>query len=204
MLADYKFSHSLRHTHVRLIIPGQTREITDTGTPRDVWSVGLQLNNSLVGAENTQISGYLFRWWCTNGAVDTAASSGIWSRRGTAREAEVYEWARHAVDEVLGGLEPALDAVQHMVHIPIEGHANEVLRDVFNHYRIPVAQRTAIIERMVEAGRLTMYSVMAAITEVANDASMAPSHVDALLRMGGDLPHAATARCNECNRILPH
>jgi hypothetical protein len=52
-----------------------------------------------------------------------------------------------------------------------------------------------------------MYTVMAAITEVANDPNMEPAQIENLLRMGGDLPHAASSRCDEtnpCRRLLPH
>lgn len=204
LLADYKFTHSLRRTHVRLIVPEQRRTIRGTGIDGDDWSVGIQLKNSIIGVEKTSVDGYLFRYWCTNGAIDTHLTSGVWSRRGGGSEAEVYEWARSAVDEILGGLEPALDRVQETVNIPIEGRANEVLRDVFDRYRTPVADRAKIIENMVEAENLTMYSIMAAITQVANDSEMDPTHVEALLRMGGDLPHAAHARCAECYRLMPN
>lgn len=204
VLADYKFDHSLRRTHLRLILPGQRRTITGTDTPDDEWSIGLQVKNSLIGAEKTAIDGYLFRWYCTNGAIDTHSTSGTWTRRGGGTEEEVYEWARGAVDEVLGGLEHALDRVQETVHMPIQGRANEVLRDVFDRYRTPVPERARIVERMVEAGQLTMYSVMGAITEVANDDGMDPRHVEGLLRMGGDLPHAAHDRCGECYRLMRH
>jgi hypothetical protein len=205
VLADYKLSHSLRKTHLRLVIPGSSRTIQGTGQADDTWSVGLQIKNSLIGEERTSIDGYLFRWVCTNGAIDTHSSSGAWTRRGGGGESEVYEWARAAVDDVLGGLEPALDAVQATVHIPIEGQANEILRDVFAHYGTPLPERARIIENMVEqGGTLTMYAVMQAITQVANDSEMEPSHVENLLRMGGDLPHAAGSRCEACRRLLTH
>lgn len=205
VLVDYKLTHTLRRTHLRLIVPEHQRVIAGTGTADDTWSVGLQIRNSLIGEERTSIDGYLFRWWCTNGAIDTHATSGVWSRRGGAPEAEVYEWARSAVDDVLGGLEPALDAVQAMVDIPIDGQANDVLRDVFEHYRVPLPERAKIIERMVEAGGdLNMYTVMNAITAVANDSQMEAGHIENLLRMGGDLPHAASSRCEACRRLLPH
>jgi len=205
ILADYKFTHSLRRTHLRLIVPATNREITGTGTDDDTWCLGLQLKNSLTGELRTSIDGYLFRWVCTNGAIDTHATSGAWTRRGQGAEDEVYEWARSAVDEVLGGLEGSLDAVQEMVTIPIEGHVNDVLRDVFEYYRVPLPERARIIEALIEAGGpITMYTVMAAITQVANDTSMDPAHVENLLRMGGDLPHAATSRCDACQRLLPH
>lgn len=208
ILADYKFTHTLRRTHLRLIVPEYRRAIIGTGTDDDTWSVGLQVKNSLIGEERTSVDGYLFRWWCTNGSVDTRSTSGTWTRRGGGSDTEVYEWARSAVDDILGGLEPALDGVQEMVAIPIEGRANDVLRDVFEHYRVPLPERARIIENMVDTGgALNMYTVMQAITQVANDFTLDPSHVDNLMRMGGDLPHAATARCDEtnpCRRMLPH
>lgn len=203
VLVDYKFHHTLRRTHLRLIVPGHVRAMRDTGVDDDTWSVGIALKNSLTGDERTSIEGYLFRWYCTNGAIDTRSSTGAWTRRGNSTEDDVYEWARATVDEVLGGLEPALDSVQALTGIPVEGEANEVLRDVFSHYRVPLPDRARIIENMVEqGGALTMYSVMAAITEVANRPDIDPAHVDNLLRLGGDLAH--DDRCGSCRRIMPH
>lgn len=205
VLADFKFSHSLRSTHLRLIVPGAQRLITGTGTDDDLWSVGLQIRNSLIGEHQTSIDGYLFRWRCTNGQIDSRATSGAWSRHTRGGETEVYDWARTAVDDVLGGLEPALDAVQAMVDVPIEGQANEVLRAVFEHYKVPLAERHRINENMVEhTGKLNMYTLLAAITSVANDPSMEPSHVENLLRVGGDLPHAATSLCEACRQLVRH
>ncbi len=205
ILVDYKFVHSLRRTHLRLIIPERVRQMTGTGTADDAWSTGISIKNSLTGDERTSIEGYLFRWWCTNGALDTRNSTGAWTRRGNSNPEDVYEWARATVDEVLGGLEPALDGVQQLVDIPVEGEANDVLRDVFTHYRVPVPERARIIESLVDShGPLTMYSVMNAITEVANRTDMDPAHIDNLMRMGGELVHDAPARCGACRRLQAH
>ncbi len=202
VLADYKFTHTLKRTHLRLIVPEHRRVIERTGTDNDEWSVGLQIKNSLIGDDRTSIDGYLFRWWCTNGAIDTKATSGVWKRRNTGGEAEVYEWARAAVDDILGGLESTLDSVQSMVDIPIDGDAHTVLRDVFEHYRVPVPERARIIDELLAAGQLTMYALMQAITTVANTADLDPSHVEALMRVGGDLPHTAHERCTGCQRLI--
>ncbi len=203
ILADYKLTHTLRRTHVRLIVPEHQRVITGSGTDDDTWSVGVQLRNSLAGDDKTSIDGYLFRWTCTNGAIDTLNTSGVWSRRGTAT-ADVYDWARAAVDNILGGLEPALDAVQTTTDIPIEGEANDVLRDVFESFRVPVADRTKIIEVLLNSSPLTMYTVMQAITQVANDSDLDPAHVENLMRIGGHVPHAAASRCDSCRRLKTH
>ncbi len=204
--ADYKFTHDLQRTHMRLIVPEYVRTIENTGTENDTWSTGLQLKNSLIGLEQTEIHGYLFRYWCTNGAIDTRSSANsVWSRRGErGRGDEVYEWAADAVDEVLGGLEGALDAVQAMTEISIEGTAVEALRDVFTAHRIPTAQRERILNNMVNEDNLTMYSLMQAITQAANVDDIDPVNIDRLLRAGGDLTVIANDRCDSCHRFMDH
>jgi hypothetical protein len=203
ILVDYKFHHTLRQTAIRLIIPDATKLMRDTGTPDDTWSLGVQIRNSLAGVTQTSIEGYLFRWVCTNGQIDTQASSGAWTRRPTATEDEVYAWARHAVDEALGGLEHSLDAVQALTGLHIDGSLSDTLRDVFEHYRIPINQRTKIINLLAEYdGEVTMYVIMNAITQVANEQGLEATTVDNLMRVGGDMPYSADKRCGACRRML--
>lgn len=206
VFADYKFVHNLQRTHIRLIVPEYVRVIENTGTDNDTWSTGIQVINSLTGLEQTQVNGYLFRYWCTNGAIDTRNSANsVWSRRGAVGQGEaVFEWARDAVDEVLGGLESSLDAVQAMTEISIEGTAVEALRDVFTTYRVPTAHRNRILNNMVNEDTLTMYSLMQAVTEAANADDLSPADVDRLLRAGGDLPSIANDRCDSCHRFMDH
>lgn len=199
VLVDYKFHHDLRNTHVRLVVPGVGREMKNTGTDDDEWSIGAQFKNSLIGAKPTEMNGYLFRWTCTNGAIDTHAATGAFSRRGA--DNDVYEWAKQAVDQVLGGLEGSLRQVQALAYIPIEGQAKQSLSDVFQLYKVPGNLRDKVMEIMVESTELTMYSVMQAITQVANEVDMTYGQIEMMMRAGGDLPHRADSRCETCHRI---
>jgi len=199
VLVDYKFQHDLRNTHLRLIVPESVRTLKHTGTDDDEWSMGIQLKNSLIGAKPTELNGYLFRWTCTNGAIDTHAATGAFSRRGS--DNDVYEWARQAVDQVLGGLEGSLGQVQALAHIPIEGQAKQSLADVFQLYKVPGNLRDKVMEIMVETQELTMYAVMQAITAVANEVDMSFGQIEMMMRAGGDLPHRADSRCDTCHRI---
>jgi hypothetical protein len=88
-----------------------------------------------------------------------------------------------------------------MVDIPVAGHASDVLRDVFAHYGVRLADRAKIIEKLAQADTLTMYTIMQAITEVANEPGMKQNIVDNLMRMGGDLPHASSSLCDACRRL---
>lgn len=207
VLVDYKFHHDLRKTSLRLIVPEQMRQIRSarhSSGEEDNWSVGIQIQNSLIGASSvpTSISGYLFAWWCTNGCIDTHASSGNWSRRGAGNSEDVYDWARIVVDDVLGGLEHTLDKVQALTEQPITGNVGQVMREVFTQYHVPQPARQAILNEMVESSDLTHYGLMQAITQAANNADMSDNHVDDLLRIGGDLPHALAGHCDSCNRSL--
>lgn len=204
ILADYKTTHTLRQTTVRLIVPNGFRTI-ESDTPADIWSTGIQFKNSLTGASQTSIDGYLFRWVCTNGQIDARASSGAFTRRKDATEAEVYAWARQAVDDVLGGLESSLDAVQALTSLHIDGSLADTLRDIFEHHRIPIAQRGKIIALLTQyPGEVTMYVIMNAITQVANERGLEASTVEGLMRVGGDMPHTADQRCGACHRMLHH
>lgn len=203
ILADYKLNHTLRATTMRLIIPNAYQVLHDTGEDGDVWSVGVQIRNSLTGQSQTSVEGYLFRWLHTSGLIDARAASGAVTRRKDATEDEVYAWAREAVDEAIVGLAGSLDGVQSLTGLGIEGSVSDTLRDVFEHYRISLPLRSKIISRVSDYdGEITMYVIMNAITETANEPELEPSAVETLMRVGGDLPYTAEQRCGACHRLL--
>ena len=205
ILADYKFHHDLEATAVRLIVPGERRIITGTGVADDSWSVGLQFKNSLIGLRQTELSGYLFRYWCTNGCIDTMNSTGGFARKGSTEE-DMLAWAQEGVDEVLGGLESQLDAVQQLTAQPVTGDVVNVLTDLFAAYNVPGRERRRVIDTMADTDDTSMYSLMQAITQAANAEGLGYRQVEQLMAMGGHVVHAAEGRCSEdnpCRRLLP-
>lgn len=191
---DYKFANSLNKTDVRLVIGDAQRTINDThmkdvpSGSADVWMSGVHLSNSLTGKGQTCIESYMFRWWCTNGATTELDTVGKWSRRSDGQQEDVYDWARDAVDEVLGGMEERFQQVQALAYLDVAGNTADVLREIFQRYGVPVSQREAIMDLLLDSGNLSMYSIMQAITRVANDANLKPSRADDLMRIGGALP----------------
>lgn len=209
IVADYKFVHTLHQTDFRLIVPEYVRAIDSAhSTPEtpDNWSTGLAIRNSLSGVGPTELSGYLFRYWCTNGAIDTLTESGKWSRRGRHQDPDdVYSWAETVVNEVLGGLEHSLDKVNDLTKITLEGNLGQVreaLRDVFTRNRITGALQDRITMNMADESDLSMYAVMNAITAVANDPELSYGHVQQLMAAGGELAHLAHDRCGSCHRLM--
>jgi hypothetical protein len=199
ILADYKFENSLTQTNLRLILPEVTRAIRDAGmadVPEgalDEWSAGVHLSNSLTGDSQTALETYLFRWWCTNGATQHAASSGNWTRRRNSDELDVYEWAQRTVDDVLGGFEPAFESVQALTRIELEDNLPKVLEEIFTEYKFPAKIRSKVISNLAESDEdvISMYTVMQAITAEANNPDLPADKSDTLMRVGGNLPIAS-------------
>lgn len=195
ILVDYKFSHTMEHTGMRLIVPGQQRIITGTSVADDTWSAGLDFTNSLTGLKQTEIHGQLFRWWCTNGCTDTLHAVGGLNRRGTTQE-DALAWAASTVEEVLGGLEPMLDHVQGLTGQAVAGDVRSVLEGLFADYHIPSRDRHRVIEAMAEDEEMTAYSLMQAVTQAANLDGVPDRDRMRLMRMGGSIAGSHSARCN--------
>jgi hypothetical protein len=174
VLADYKFHHTLEATALRLIVPGQRRVITGTSVPDDTWSVGIDYRNSLTGLRQTSVRGDLFRWWCTNGCIDTINATESFARRGQTED-DAVAWTASTVEEVLGGLEPMLDHVQELTAQPVGGDVRSVLEGLFDDNGITVADRHRV---------------------TANLPGLDYRAVDRLMGMGGHIVGSHSRRCN--------
>lgn len=194
ILADYKSQHDLGSTRLRLIFPTAEDHLVSAD---DGWSVGINLANSLLGDMATSVSGYLFRWTCTNGMITTRNGSGNWSRKA-GQGPEVMDWARLAIDNILGGFEHEFAMLDEAKHTPIGDSMQDYIGEVFSEFRVPLAARAQIIENLVDSDDLTVYGAAQAITAAANEA---PAHIaDRLMSIGNNLSHAHT--CEACHRPL--
>lgn len=196
--ADYKITNTLSRTDVRFIIGDSFHIMRDTEMPdvpknsSDYWTSGVHLSNSLVGSSQTFVDSYMFRWWCTNGCTTQNTTVGNWDRRRSANDPDsVYDWARDAVNEVLGGMEHRFAQIQSLNDLEITDPAL-VVDDIFARFNLPARQRQHILETVATMPRLTMYSLMQSITSAANEAELAAKDVERLLRIGGVLYADAT------------
>lgn len=202
VLVDYKFAHDLERTALRLIIPGKSRVMTGTQVQDDTWAAGLDYYNSLIGLKQTTLAGYLFRWWCTNGACDVSNLVPGFSRRGSTEE-DALAWAQESVDEIFEGIDPTFDQIQETVSQPVGGEVVPVLKGLFREHQIPKRERARIIETMAEESNLTMYELMSAVTMAANIEGLDDRDVHRLMSMGGHIAHASTGTCSNCHQLLP-
>jgi hypothetical protein len=205
ILVDYKLHHDLRRTAVRVVIPGHQEVIESyrhSASNPDTWSTGIQIVNSLTGAKPLSIQGYLFAWWCTNGAISTHAESAKYNRRTQGQEAlDVQDWVYGSAKNVLDDLDHELDAIRELTTVSIEGEVAATMADIFSSYSVPVAQREQILLALAEDEDQTMYGLMQAITQAANGMDVQDEARERLMLIGGDLTRAATGRCQSCHRL---
>jgi hypothetical protein len=205
---DAKMHHTLKRTDIRLVVPGYNQIIDSarsTVEHPDIWSTGISVSNSLIGESQTAVEGYMFAWLCSNGMIDRRHGQGVWSRRsGGQNEEEMLAWVGKCVDEALIGMPHLMATVGDLINVKLEGSDEEVsdtVSDIFRHYQIPPLARDEIVQRMVDTDDLTMYAVMQAITQAANNPILRPEHVEQLLVVGGEIPAVASERCASCHRI---
>jgi len=72
---------------------------------------------------------------------------------------------------------------------------------VFDQFRLPARSRSRVIDGLVESDDLSMYAVLNAVTQAANDAEN-PEEAQVLMSTGGDLAQHSE-RCDNCHRIMP-
>jgi hypothetical protein len=201
ILVDVKRHHDLRRTVFRLF-PATPDLVLPNG---DTWSTGLQVRNSLTGRTQTSIDRYLYRWLTGAGQIDSGISVPPFTRRASAAEDEVYGWARHAMDDVLRGSIDSLKAVDHLTQVQVPAKVSQLLRDVFEHERVPLTLRAPIIDNVTaHDGDLSMYDIMNAIAVTANQPDLDPASVELLMRVAGRLPYTGESRCDACDRLLHH
>lgn len=193
--ADYKFSNSFQQTNIRLITPYQERAIQNgrmLDVPQgqeDIWYSGVHLSNSLVGKTQTTLEAYLFRYWCANGSTTTIKDVGTWNRRLDGQADNVYDWAKETVEEILGGLEYQFDQVQSLTSLSTEGNTSDILRQIFEEYKVPVSQRDDVQQSLLEVqGETTLYHITNAISLAANDPDLDDKRRDRLMRISGAIP----------------
>lgn len=204
LYVDFKSHHDLAVTSLRLIVPEESRlmESKRASGSEDRWSAGIQIRNSLTGKVPTSAQGYLFAWYCANGAI-TLHAEGKYNRKIMGQNvSDVLDWTGSAVNTVIESMEHEFDSVEALVSEGIEDSVSKVMADIFKTYKVPLKVRHPIMDALIEGDDFTYYGVMNAITQAANTEGLPEHFVTAIMEIGGDVAHSASARCGSCQRVL--
>lgn len=200
IMVDFKYHHDLRFTQYRLVLTTNTFEVPSLRDEPDVWAYGVDVTNSLTAEAPLVVRGYLFNWWNHAGATSSHATTGNFSRKGSPTEEGALQWLSDAYDSA-DDMKHEADSIPKLTEINVEGEINMALREIFEKYKVPGKVRADVINLIYASEDLTMYGVLAAVTEAANNPDLTHQEVNRLLEIGGDLPGQATGRCKACHRL---
>jgi hypothetical protein len=207
-VVDYKMWSDLEHASFRVVLPAVQSLMTGTGTDDDAWCYGLSVSNSPIGLKQTMVDGYLFRFTCTNGAMDIRHSAGGFQRRGSTPDA-AYRWAGETAVIILGDLETAFAQVQELTRHQVDDDPSLVLAQLFRENSVPKDQQLRIAEALEQAAtQQTMYDLMQTVTQAANLPGLGWRPAVALMSLGGHLAEHGGGMCDGslpegCRRLLP-
>lgn len=196
------FNHDLRLTQFRIYaeVPLHTVVTSRQGVEvTDTWSIGVDVQNSLTCNGPLQIRGFLVGDSDLTGV--TRRTVARFSRKGSPTPESALAWAEKAVQDALADTEIELTSLDALVKTSIEGSLNDTTQDVFERYRVPVAARKLVMEKLVDDEDLTMYGMLRALSSVANSPDIGPLVVRKLMEVGGELIVCASGRCESCFRL---
>lgn len=203
---DYKFFHDSEHTSFRVVFPKSAWLLN--GDVDDPWFCGIEVINSLSGARQTELAGYLFRGATTAGIPDVEHSSGGFSRRGSAPD-DVYGWAAESVQEIFGHLADAFRGLTKLTAQSVDDEYGSVLRQFFKESPVAAELKLRILADLEESPQeLTMFDLAHAAARAANADGASWREVRSLQLLAGHILHQGGGMCDGslpggCRRILP-
>lgn len=203
-LADYKFQNDLHRTGIRLIAPEHTvnvpsQRFDDEGL--DPWSMGVAVEHSILGETALSVHGYLFAWWCTNGAITMEHSISKHRKAVNETDEDTQAWIADAAEFCLEELPHEMAAVTQLPKQDLDGDLSATAQQLFDRFKVPVAARTAVLDNLADSDDFTAYGVMNAVTQVANKPELSDAQAGELMRIGGAMPHVLAGMCQQCHRM---
>lgn len=195
--------NSLQTVTLVTTMPSIEYEVQRTRQRGDIVRGGAMVRFSPVGASPVEVSSYIERLICTNGMTSTDQLD-VWTHPGGEGSADPYEWIPTALRRVRDSYDAHFESIQRSADAGIdEAEVPTIIDDLFAHYRLPVALRSAVARRLAGVNIENMWDLTNAITWAAtHDRQLRDPRARArLMRVGGDaMTHVE--RCQECHHLL--
>lgn len=191
-----RVSNDLSYTHID-IVGNKDFEVLDN----DMLYGGVRVQNSILGEAPVEISAFVFRLVCSNGAMAPRFLY-KWSRKN--RDQRVVGWAKDAARTAYSEVTKEFGRVKALTAVKIEGFVSPAMKSFLRDWGLPVSIREEVFNELVDAGAKTLYDVWCAISKIATHSER---NIDnPLMRrrmqlMAGDVvdsPHL----CNSCHQVL--
>jgi len=160
---------------------------------KDTLFGGIQIRNSILGKETVEVSPYVFRQWCTNGAI-TSESLGHFTRKRRDDGGNIGDWMSEIIGNASNSLDHEFERIRQLTKVSVKGHLAKVLSGIRQDYGIPKKIMEDIRAEADSENAQTMYDVWNAITKVA-------SHSDSLTAMSATRLQGIAGHVSKQNEV---
>lgn len=200
VLGYHQVSTSLDRSRAAIVVNRSFEPIPGSG---DMLYGGIEISNSIIGEQKIQVTPYIFRQWCTNGAF-CSENVGEWSHRDD-ETGDILSWVRSSTQSALLALNSEFGRIRRLTEISVDGHPIDTLKSLFIKFRIPVRTQEEII-LAAEAdnegtGPHTMYDLWNAITRVATHSQKSVGSSRELQMVAGQVSRRVDL-CPHCHQLI--
>jgi len=165
---------------------------------KDTLFGGIKINNSIMGKETVEVSPYVFRQWCSNGAI-TATVLGQYTRR---KHDNLDHWFTEIIEKANSELDNEFERIRHLTSISVKNHLAEVIQGIGQDKHLPKSITQKVLDHAVSEKAETMYDVYNAFTWIASHTeNLSPSRANRLQFTAGTITKEHEI-CDKCHRIL--
>jgi len=177
------------------IVTKKTFEAVDN----DTLFGGIQIRNSILGKEVIEVSPYVFRQWCTNGAI-TSEALGKYTRKRSGDN--LNDWMSEIIESSTGSLDREFSRLRHLTTVSVKGHVGETLTALGKDNGIPKKIMDEIRAEASSSNAETMYDIWNCITKIASHSEiMTPLTTTRLQNIAGHVSRQHD-RCPSCFRTV--
>lgn len=192
-------TNNLSYTSVD-IVGNKDFEALIGGTPKDLLFGGVRVQNSVLGENPIEVSAFIFRQVCSNGAVAPRFLY-KWSRRN--REQKVAGWAKDVATQAYAEVEQEFCRIKELVSIKVEGFVSPAIKSFFRDWGVPVTLREEIMSELVDSEHAdTLYDIWCAVSKVATHSQRVidnPLLRNRMMLMAGDVAENPNL-CEKCHQ----
>jgi len=160
------------------LVTDMTAEIS----PDDAIQLGVQVRNSEVGDGRIEVSPWVYRRWCKNGATSTKnycrvhlgskQDLGILSEETLQKQneaiwSEVRDWVRFALDQA--NLRRIVAMFKGTKEVPVEEEAKVAVGNVVKRFGMNQGEANAVLERFLRQNDDTAFGLINAVTREAQE-----------------------------------
>lgn len=159
---------------------------------------GIKIQNSILGKEVIEIAPYIFRQWCSNGAI-TSQNLGKYTRK---KHDDLDNWFSEIIEGASSEIEKEFERIRHLTGISVKGHVSETIHGIANDRNLSQKITEEVLNEAISEKAETMYDIYNAFTKIAShNKDLTPLAANKLQWTAGVIAKDHEL-CGQCHRIL--